>query len=371
MLDLHGIIFAYHSYPALNDLVSHRTSSSLPFCARYRLIDFALSSMSNAGVRGVGVVMQKNYQSLMDHLEGGRDWDLSRGSGGLSLRPPYGTHDSNMGEYRGSMEALSAVRSYIEKIKRKHVVLFRGDLAINIDLEKVYEKHVASGLEITAVCTGAKPDSDNIRFLTDDTRSFSNKMHLRHSTVSKGLCSAEIYIINTELLLEMIDWCQANGHLHFHRDALNRYLRKGNVIGIYVHEGYARRIYSVADYFAANMDMLKRELREEIFPEDRPVYTKGRSSVSTYYAQGASVKNSLVADGCYIEGELENCIIFRGVEIHKGAKLKNCIIFQDSIVGENVSLTCVISDKHITFTSGMVLTGNHLLPLTVPKGMKF
>lgn len=371
MLDLHGIVYAYHSYPALNDMVLHRTSASLPFCARYRLIDFALSSMSNAGVRDVGVVMQKNYQSLLDHLQSGRDWDLYRADDGLKLMPPYGLHDSDKGEYRGSMEALGAVRSYIENIKQRHVVLFRGDLAINLDLEKVYRQHIDSGEQITAVCLPCPPESDNIRFLVDETRTISNKMHLRHSTASKGLCSAEVYIINTELLLEMIDWCQANGRLHFHRDALSRYFRKGHTIGIYIHESYASRISSVSDFFKANMDMLKKEYRNQIFPEDRPVYTKGRSSVSTYYGEGAIVKNSLVADGCYIEGELENCILFRGVRVGKGAKLRDCIIFQDVIIEENVALTCIISDKDVIFARDMVLTGNHLLPLTVPKGMKF
>ena len=370
MLDLHGIVYAYHSYPALNDLVVHRTSASLPFCSRYRLIDFALSSMSNAGIRDVGIVMQKNYQSLLDHLGGGEDWDLSRGSGGLRLMPPYGMHDSDKGEYRGTMEALSAMRSYIEQIKQHYIVLFRGDLAINIDLEKVYNQHLASGAEITAVCTDAQSDGNSIRFLVGETRSFSTGMHLRHANSNKGLCSTEVYIINKPLLLDMIDWSQANGRLHFHRDALARYFRKGYGVGIYLHDGYSNRISSVADYFAASMDMLKQELREDIFPENRPVYTKGRSSVSTYYAESAVVKNSLVADGCYIEGELENCIIFRGVKVSKGAKLKNCIIFQDTVVSENAELICIISDKDVTFSQGMVLTGNDMLPLTVPKCMK-
>lgn len=371
MIDLHGIIYAYHSYAALNELVTLRTSASLPFCSRYRLIDFALSSMSNAGIRDVGVVMQKNYQSLLDHLEGGKDWDLSRGSGGLSLMPPYGMHDSDKGEYRGCMEALGAMRSYIRKIKQNHIVLFRGDLAINIDLKKVYSQHISTGADLTAVCADKSFDSgsDGIRFIPDEGGIFARNMHFRHTNSREGLSSTEVYIIRKSLLLELLDWSQANGRLHFHRDAVSHYLRNGGSIGLYVHNGYASRICSIADYYGANLDMLNPKFKSDLFPEDRPVYTKGRSSVSTYYSESAKVKNSLVADGCYIEGELENCVLFRGVKVEKGASLKNCVILQDTIVGENARLSCLIADKNVIFGSGVTLTGNEILPITVPKGL--
>ncbi|MDR0951927.1 MAG: glucose-1-phosphate adenylyltransferase subunit GlgD [Oscillospiraceae bacterium] len=369
MLDLFGLIYAYHSYPALNELVIHRTSASLPFCSRYRLIDFAISSMTNAGVRDVGIVMQKNYQSLLNHLEGGKDWDLDRGNGGLTMMPPYGTNNSDKGQYRGSMESLSSVRSYIENIRQNHVVLFRGDLAVNLDLVKIYEQHIASGAEITAVCTQDAPDSDTIRFLPDEDGKFASKMHLRHSSIAKGLCSIEVYIIDRMRLLEMIDWCQANARIHFHQDALARYLRRGGKVGIYIHEGYVSRISSVLSYYKSNLDMLNFENRDQLFPDDQPVYTKGRSSVSTYYDENASVTNSLIADGCKISGEVENCVIFRGVKIKKGAKLSNCIIMADTIVSEDAELTCVISDKNVFFNRGVVLMGNSSLPLTVPKNM--
>lgn len=372
MIDLHGIIYAYHSYTALNELVSRRTSSSLPFCSRYRLIDFALSSMTNAGVRDVGVIMQKNYQSLLDHVEGGKEWDLSRGSGGLSLLPPYGLYDSDKGEYRGCMEALGAMRSYIRKIKQDNVALFRGDLAINIDLKKVYEQHVATGAEITAVCADKAFDTkdDGIRFLPGGDEPFSKQVVFRHANSREGLTSTEVYIIRKSLLLELIDWSQANGRLHFHRDALAHYLRRGGQVGLYIHKDFVARICSVGDYFDANLDMLEPELRGGLFPEDRPVYTKGRSSVSTYYGGDSRVKNSLIADGCFIEGEVENSVIFRGVRIGKGAKIHDCVILQDTVIGEDVSLSCVISDKNVVFGSGISLAGNRRLPLTVPKGLK-
>lgn len=369
MPDLHGIVYAYHSHPALGELVTQRTGASLPFCSRYRLIDFALSSMANAGVRDVGVIMQRDYQSLLDHLGSGKDWDLSRLSGGLSLLPPFGMHDSDLGEYKGCMEALSSVRSYIRNIKQNHVVLFRGDLVVNIDLKEVFDAHLTSGCEITAICTEKSfcNSGTRIRFVPD-TPITSKRMLFPGSDHRKALSSLEVYIIRKPLLLELIDWCRANGKFHFHRDALAHYLKCGGKIGLYIHKGYTAHICSVSDYFNANMDMLKYSCRRDLFPDDNPVYTRGRSSVSTYYGENASATNSLVADGCYIEGELINCVLFRGVRVKKGAKLKNCVIMQDTVIGENTELSYVISDKYVVFSDNLVLSGSNALPITVPKG---
>lgn len=368
MPDLHGIVYAYHSSPALGELVMHRTSASLPFCSRYRLIDFALSSMTNAGVRDVGVIMQCDYQSLLDHLGSGKDWDMSRSSGGLSLLPPFGMHDSQIGEYRGGMEALAAERSYIRDLKQRTIILYRGDIAANLDLRAAYETHIASGCEVTAVCAD-RPFSgsgERIRFMPD-SETTAYRMLFPGTDDKSALYSAEVYIIQKRLLLELIDWCRAHGRLHFHRDALAHYMESGAKIGIYVHKGYMARISSALDYYHVNMDMLDIGKRADLFPNERPVYTRVRSSVSTYYGEDASVKNVLVADGCYIEGSIENCVLFRGVRVKKGAKLKNCVLMQDTVVGENAKLRYVVSDKNVTFSDGVTLSGSNGLPFIVPR----
>ncbi|MGI5978502.1 MAG: glucose-1-phosphate adenylyltransferase subunit GlgD [Oscillospiraceae bacterium] len=369
MPDMHGLIYAYHSNPALGELVTHRTSASLPFCSRYRLIDFALSAMTNAGVRDVGVIMQRDYQSLLDHLGSGKDWDMSRSSGGLCLLPPFGMHDSRIGEYRGCMEALAAERSYIRDIKQNTIVLYRGDIVANIDLRAAYAAHLASGCEVTAVCADQRFPGigERIRFLPDSDRT-AKRMLFPGTDNENALSSAEIYIIQKRLLLELIDWCRSNGRLHFHRDALAHYLESGAKIGLYMHHGYLARIASVNDYYRANLDMLDFKNRADIFPAERPVYTRVRSSVSTYYGAEASARNSLVADGCFIEGSIENCVLCRGVRVKKDAHLKNCILMQDTVVGEHALLQYVVADKYASFSDGMILSGSSMLPLTVPKG---
>ena len=118
------------------------------------------------------------------------------------------------------------------------------------------------------------------------------------------------------------------------------------------------------------MALLNSEARAQLFPNERPVFTKVRDEVPAKYGLKAKVENSLVADGCVIEGELENCIVFGGVKVGAGSVLKNCIILNDTVIGENVSLNCVISDKNVTIAPYNSLQGNRRLPIVIPKRSK-
>lgn len=367
MSSFHGIIYAYQSHRELVELVAKRTAASLPFCGRYRLIDFVLSSMMNAGIRDVGVIMQRDYQSLLDHLGSGKDWDLSRRGGGLRLLPPFGLADSHLGEYKGDMEALSAVSSYISNIRQDHVVLSRGDLCANIDIGAAIKQHLASKVDITAICSNNIPTGTHHVFVVGEDN-ISKEILCRQTKSDRGISSLEVYIISKELLLELVRWSVEGTRLFFHADALTHYLNSGGRVGIYVHEGCASHITTVRDYYKVSMAMLDGDKRSQLFPDGRPVRTKERAEVSTYYGENGRSENSLVADGCYIEGEIKNSILFRGVRIEKGARLNNCIIMQDTVVSENATLAYTISDKNVFVSQYSTLLGNRNLPVVIPKG---
>ncbi len=369
MSDFHGIIFAYGSVNELGELVKTRTAASLPFCGRYRLIDFALSSMMNAGIHDVGVIMQRDYQSLLDHIGSGKDWDMGRRIGGLRMLPPFGLPEYHRGDYTGTIEALNAVSTYVRELRAKYIVMVQGNVAANLDLKAAMRHHVKSGAEITAICTERTPEYRHHRYVVD-ADGFARHMIFNQTTDGEGLASLEAYIISKELLIGMMDACAAANHYHFHRDAIAAYLENGGKVNVYLHPGYARRIMSLDTYFDASMDMLKPECRAEMFPPERSVRTKSHEDVSTYYGEAAVSRNSLVADNCMIEGSIENCIVFSGARIERGAKLRNCIVMRGGVVGEGASLDCVIADKYCSFSAGTVLTGNAKLPMVVPKGSR-
>lgn len=366
MTDLHGIILAYHPAPELRELVNRRTSASLPFCGRYRLIDFPLSSMMNAGVRDVGVIMQRDYQSLMDHLGSGKEWDLSRKRGGLRLLPPFGNVGNPTGEYEGMVEALCAVEGYVRNIKQRYVILTRGNLVANIDLLAAMNRHLESGADITAVCSESAPGGPHQRFVAGED-GFVKDLLYRQTGNGTGYAALEIYIISKEALIALMERGSSGMKYRFHRDEMAGFIASGGRIAVYVHPGYARHIFSVAGYYEASMDMLDAKNRGELFPPERPVRTKGRSDVSTYYGERAVSKNCLVADGCFIEGSIENCILFRGVRVGKGAYIKNSVIMQDAVIGENAELKYVISDKNTAISPFITLAGSPRLPLVIPK----
>lgn len=367
MKGFHGIIFAYNAAPDLHELVKARTAASLPFCGRFRLIDFALSAMRNAGIHNVGVIMQRDYQSLLDHIGSGKAWDMSRRNGGLRMLPPFGLPEYHKGEYTGTIEALNAVYSYIKDIREDYVVLMLGNLAANIDLDAAMEQHLASGTDITAICSDRAPEYKHPCYILGEDGLVKHMLFDREGE-SEGITSLEGYVINKTTLIAMMDTCRAQNLYRFHKDAMRIFLDKGVKMDVYIHHGYASVIRAVDTYYKANMDMLSAENRRDLFPAGRSVLSKNIEKVSTFYGEEALTRNCLIADNCIIEGSLENCIVFSGAHIGRGAKLRDCIIMRGCIVGEWSELQCVIADKKVRFAPGTTLTGNAKLPFVVPKG---
>ena len=368
MKGLHGIIFSYEKHNGLGELTAGRTPSSVPFAGRYRIIDFILSSMVNAGITDVGVVLHGNYQSLLDHLGSGKDWDLSRKHGGLRLLPPF-EQTRGLDGARGKVEALAGVRSYLADIRQSHVVLADSDLIINIPIQDVYQAHLASGADITAVCTSSVDSEGDVTFFRLDKsgRVKDTLFPLRDRTGCHR--SLEIYILSKELLLELVDECMSHDQVSF-RGAVLQAKADSLKIQSYVWDGYAAQIRSLNEYYRRSLELLDPSIRRELFPAARPVHTKERNDASTYVDPAGTCCNCLVSDGCTIEGTVENSIIFHGVSVAKGAEVKDCILMQDTTISRDAVLHHVITDKHVSVGEGQTLMGHGEYPLAIAKGTK-
>ena len=368
MNDLHGILFAYRSDANLGELTRPRNTCSLPFGGRYRLIDFMLSNCVNAGITDVGVVVHQSYQSLLDHLGSGKDWDLSRKHGGLRILPPFSYTEAGHGEYRGSMEALAGVYDYLEDIRQDYVLLAWGDTAINLPVAEVFEQHLNSGADITVVCTptlkGAPQFSEYVE-VSEEGRITDLSIH--PTSAGKALESLEIYILSKRLLMDMVDYCSAHDVSNFSRGVLQPRMKSLKMMP-YVHKGYVGRFQSVGDYYQRSMDLLDPAVRADLFNPARPIRTKDQSNPSTYYGPNSVSRSSLVADGCQVEGEVENSILFRGVVVEKGAKVSNSVLMQGTVVRSGASLSYVIADKDVTVNEGRMLMGHATYPLAIAKG---
>ncbi len=368
MNDLHGIIFAYHSNRNLGDLTNHRNTCSVPYGSRYRLIDFMLSNMVNAGVADVGLIVNESYQSLLDHVGSGKDWDLSRKNGGLRILPPFSYANAPAaGANRGRMDALVDVRSYLVKIRQDYVVLSWGDIVANLPIDKAFEQHLKTGADITALCA-SKPVTGDPSVCTYSTVGANGTVTdvAVHPTEPMGCETLECYIMSKELLLNLVDYAAARKIHSFSEGVLLAMSGQLKIIP-YLFDGYVARIHSVASYFARSMDLLDPKVQAELFDPERPIRTKIHSLPATYYNTDSCSHGSLIADGCIIDGTVENSILFRGVKVEKGAHVSNCILMQNTCVKEGSTLTYAITDKNVTINPGRMLMGHENYPLAIEK----
>ncbi len=351
-----GIVLANINDNLLKKLTAHRSMSSVPVGARYRLIDFALSNLVNAGVTNVGIITKENYRSLMDHVGSGIPWELDRKNGGLYLLPPYLT--SGTKRYNGTVDALYGARDYIKRCKSDYVVLYNGDFLANVDISAAVEKHIENQADITMIYSSAyisDKTRDNIFFSLGENNRIT-QMTFGSEPAENCVCSIGVTVISRELLLKLVLEAYQNDNLNFNRDFLSSKLGTLKVYG-FEHKEYIKFMSGTNSYYQANMDMLKPEIRRQLFNNERPILTKTRDDMCTRYGTKSKVKNSLIANGCVIEGEVENSILFRGVRVEKGAKVKNCILMQETVVGVEAQLNNVIADKNAVIGKEMVLKG--------------
>lgn len=263
MNKMHGIIFAYRSNPQLRELSQHRNTCSIPYGGRYRVVDFMLSNMVNAGITDVGLIVHANYQSLLDHVGSGKDWDLSRKHGGLRILPPFGYADKRReGDYRGRMDALGGVYSYLEKIRQDYVVLAGGDVAVNLPLGEIFEEHLRCGADITAVCTPVpRGDPRNSDYFTVDADGWVTDVAVQ-PVYPAGLESMEVYIMSKALLMSLVEHCTAHNIPSFSQGVLLSMADKLK-IRAYSYSGYAARLQSVSGYYARSMELLDPVVRAQ------------------------------------------------------------------------------------------------------------
>lgn len=368
-----GIIFP-NSYDSLvPELVSERLMASIPFASRYRMCDFLISSMVHCGIDNISIIVRKNYHSLMDHLGNGREWDLSRKKGGLNIVPPFAQKQVKM--FAGRIEALESIKGYLKKQTEKYVIMSDANIAVNFDFNDLLNAHIKSGADVTMVYRKQEIPKALIRQSTEAMDLYYalgmngdrvSKIYINPSEDGEMNFSLNIYVIERENLIRLIDEAYVHGYTYFVRDILEKQIDQLDIRG-YCYDGYVAHIHDMKSYFEENMKLLEEENLDALFSGNQ-IYTKIRDDNPTRYINGSKAKNVMVADGCVIEGEVENSILFRGVKIGKGAKVKNCVLMQDTIVEDGASVEYVITDKDVTISSGKLLTGNDSFQVYVSKG---
>ena len=365
-MNVMGIIFANDA--SLGSLTEKRTMASLPYGGRYRQVDFALSNLTCAGVRHVGIITRHSYQSLMHHIGSGEEWGLELGEGGLEFLTPYA--QSTVDNYRGKLESLNSAMDFLEYGNEDYIVMVDSAIISNIDLNKVVAAHAASGKNVTVVtkagvCNGEKKIDLAVKLENGEIVDMATD----YAASADYVASMDIFVVNKKWMVEQVKECVARNLYHMDRNLVMGGWRRGTTtVNVYEHDGVALYNESVGEYYHNTLALLDADVRHHIFGGNHPVYTKVRDRVPCYYGEGAELENCLIADGCMLEGEVEDSVLFRQVTVAPGAKVEHCIVMNDCVIGEGAELKYVILDKEITVTPGAKVCGTKEHPIVIKKG---
>lgn len=363
--DILGIVFGNIHGSRIQSLTSHRALASVPFGGKYRLIDFNLSNMTNSGITNVGIIVDKNFFSLTDHVGSGKSWNLSRKNGGVHLLPPFIQSGEPLGD--SVIEKLYSIRRFLSDATEEYVLLTECCMVANINYNEMIRKHIANKADFTIMYVkglNSKSRKDALIFETDTDDRIETFYVEPNASPSNNVAAGAI-LTNRKLLLELVHDSISSNSLNYLRNIFQPNVRKYRFYA-YKFDGYYSVMSSLDEYFKANMDLLDRKNRQDLFNINRPIYTKVRDDMPSRYGLGSSVKNSLIAQGCVIEGEVENSIISKGVRIGKNTKVSNCIIMQDTKIGIGANLNYVISDKDVVIKDGRALCGYDSFPIYIP-----
>lgn len=363
-----GIIFTNDA--SLGELTDKRTMASLPFGGRYRQVDFALSNLSCAGVRHVGIISRHSYQSLMNHIGDGEEWGLELEEGGLEFLTPYA--QSTIHTYRGKLESLSSAMDFLEYgADDELVVMIDSAVLSNLDLTEILNNHIASGKDVTVVTKSGIANGKKVLDLAMklDEKGQVADMVVDYAAPEEYLASMDVFVLSKKWLIQQVKEMIARDKFHMDRDLVLGGWQRGKVsINVYQFQGVALYNESVEEYFYNSMALIDKDVRHDLFHGNHPIYTKVRFRVPTYYGENCEIENCLVADGCMLEGEVEDSVLFRQVSVGKDAEVENCVIMNDAVIGEGAELKYAILDKNVTVTPGAKLIGTKKNPVIVKRG---
>ena len=365
-----GLINLHENEEFLKELTRHRLLAALPFAGRYRLIDFTLSNMVNSGIQNVGILVPHKYRSLMDHLRSGKEWDLARKRDGLFILPPDHAHGT-AGLYKGDMEHFYNHLDYIKRSTQQYVLITSSKMVCNMNFRAALQFHIDQEADVTIIykpgasCSAEFPRPTSV---TCQNGRITDMEVNPGDAVAGADISMEMYIMTKSRLINIVEGCISRGECDFVKDGIIKNIGRLKICG-FAHHNYVGKVNSIQSYYRHSMELLKPESWRQLFDKKNPIYTKVKDEAPANYRDDAEVRNSLIANGCIIEGRVENSIIFRGVKIHKGACIKDSIIMQKCEIGADTTLESVICDKDVTISEGRKLKGERNYLLVIEKGM--
>jgi len=352
-----GIILAGGNSSRMQNLTEKRAIAAMPVGGSYRCIDFVLSNMTNSHIQTVAVLSQYNARSLNEHLNSSKWWNFGRKQGGLFLFTPTVT-TNNSWWYRGTADAIWQNIDFLKKRHEPYVIIASGDCVYKLDFNEVLDYHIAKQADITVVCAKLPEGDDISRYgvVEMDRDGRITEFEEKPMVAKSDIVSAGVYVIRRRALIDLLEECNKEGRYNFVTDILIRYKNMKKIYG-YKMEGYWANLADVDSYFKANMDFLRKDVRDRFFHTEPGVFSKTHDLPPAKYNAGSRVTNSLVAGGCIINSTVENSVLFKKAFVGNNSVVKNCIILNGAYIGDNVHVENCIVESHETLLSGSTYIG--------------
>lgn len=360
-----GVINLIHETDELERLTQGRCTATVPFASRYRLIDFTLSNMVNSGINEVGVFAHRKYRSLMDHIGSGKSWDLQHRQSGLFVLPPITDDVQELS--RGDLFHFYQNRDFFLRAQPEYVLITRSHVICNIDYREVLAYHIEQQADITVICKESiEPLLGKARKVRMNLDGRITDIQDSYGRMISDISNMEMYLMKKELLMDLVETSLAKGQDHLVRHAIFSRIDQLRVFG-YLHHGFVACVNTISSYYANSMKLLQSEVWKELFFEPGPIYTKVKDGSPARYKQDAVVEQSIIANGCIIEGTVRNSILFRGVHVHKDAIVEDSIIMQNGVILPHSIVKHSIFDKDVVLEEGREVRGVQSSPFLAAK----
>ncbi len=362
-----GIINIEPYYVKVEGVEEHRPISASSILGRYRVIDFILSNMTNSGIYNIDVQVKNRPRSTVQHIHG-TNYNINTKKG--NIRILYGEKPVVNEIYNTDIMALSSNMEFFEESSAPYVVMAPSHFIYVQDFRKMLEHHIKSGDDITVLYQNVS--NANESFLMCDTLEINKNKRVVKMDKNRGKhkhekISLETYIMSKDVFKRLVDSAKVVSSLYYFSDILADSL-KTMKIGTYCHNGFAACLSTLKAYYKASMDIKRERELHKMINDDWPIYTATNDTCPTLYVQGSKINNSIVGNGCIIEGSVSNCVIGRNVVIKKGAVVKDCVIMPDSLINKNVKMEKCVVDRLAIITHIKELKGTNEEPLYIGRG---
>lgn len=326
----------------LHELTNKVAKPAVSFGGKYRIIDFPLSNCANSGIDVVGVLTQYESVFLNSYVAAGGRWGLDARESGVYVLPPREKADANLDVYRGTADAISQNIDFVDSYSPEYVLILSGDHIYKMNYEEMLNYHKANKADAT-IAVIEVPLKEASRFGIMNTNDTGRIIDFEEKPTEpkSNLASMGIYIFNWKLLRQLLqnDIVDSNSNHDFGKDIIPTMLQEGRNLFAYKFQGYWKDVGTIDSLWEANMDLLAADNELDLSDSTWKIYTEDVASLPQYVGADAEISNAFITQGCVIEGEVKNSVLFTGVKVGAGAKVYDSVLMPRAIVEENAHVT--------------------------------